>query len=293
MLSGLSSPPRRRDRTAHLFVCKDIVFLVTFDADMNMRLLISALITASGLMMAAGCTHAQNVEALNYGYKVEEVLPHDPSAYTQGLFFHKGILYESAGQYGESNFRQVELATGKVVKRENFDRKYFIEGSCVLGDRLYILTWREHECMVYNINTWQKIGTFRYQGEGWGLTTDGKSLIMSDGTATIKFLNPDTFGTEREIKVTLKDKNITYINELEYIKGEIWANVYGTDAILRINPDNGQVNSVVNCANLLPKLLRRPSTDVLNGIAYDEKTGYIYVTGKYWPKMYRIKPVKK
>ena len=239
----------------------------------------------------AACASGQTVKT--YGYKVEETVPHDIASYTQGLFFHDGSLYESAGQYGESNFRKVDLKTGRVLDRTNFEGRYFAEGACVLNDRLYILTWREGECFVYDIRTMQRLGTCRYTGEGWGLTTDGKSLIMSDGTSTITFRNPETFAVERSITVTLRDKKVAYLNELEYIKGEIWANVYGSDLIVRIDPATGAVRSVVNCTGLLPASLRRPRTDVLNGIALDPATGDIWLTGKYWPKMYRIKLVEK
>ena len=239
------------------------------------------LVLLCALPLTACSASAQNVKT--YGYKVEEALPHDVASYTQGLFFHDGELYESAGQYGESSFRKVDLRSGRVLKRLNFEGRYFAEGSCVLGDKLYVLTWQEKECFVYDIKTWNRIGTLRYLGEGWGLTTDGKSLIMSDGTSTITFRNPDTFVTERSITVTLRGQNVLYLNELEYIKGEIWANVYGTDQIVRIDPATG----------ILPQSLRKPRTDVLNGIAFDPRSGGIYVTGKNWPKLYRITLVEK
>ena len=254
----------------------------------SIRLLLSVLCT---LVFTACGSSAQQVKT--YGYKVEEALPHDISSYTQGLFFHEGVLYESAGQYGESSFRKVDLPTGRVLQRMNYEGRYFVEGSCVLNGRLYVLTWQEKECFVYDIKTWKQIGTLRYLGEGWGLTTDGKSLIMSDGTSTITFRNPDTFVAERSITVTLRGQNVAYLNELEYIKGEIWANVYGTDQIVRIDPETGQVRAVINLRGLLPANLRKPRTDVLNGIAYDPKSGAVYVTGKYWPKLYRITLVEK
>ena len=257
-----------------------------------MRFFLRTLFVAAVALLAAACgSSAQNVKT--YGYKVEEVLPHDVSAYTQGLFFHDGVLYESAGQYGESSFRKVDLKTGKVLQRMDFDRQYFAEGACVLNGRLYVLTWQEKACFVYDFGTWKKLGTLRYLGEGWGLTTDGKHLIMSDGTSEITFRNPDNFTVERTITVTLRGQKVLYLNELEYIKGEIWANVYGTDQIVRIDPSNGQVRGVINLKGLLPQQLRTRRTDVLNGIALNPKDGAVYVTGKYWPKLYRITLVEK
>ena len=255
------------------------------------RLFRTLLAVLCALSLSACSASAQNVKT--YGYKVEETLPHDVVAYTQGLFFHEGELFESAGQYGESNFRKVDLKTGRVQKRMNFESRYFAEGACVLNGRLYVLTWQEKECFVYDMKSWERLGTLRYMGEGWGLTTDGKSLIMSDGTSTLTFRNPDTFAIERSVSVTLRGQKVAYLNELEYIKGEIWANVYGTDQIIRIDPASGVVRAVINLKGILPQALRRPRTDVLNGIAYDERNGSVYVTGKYWPKMYRITLVEK
>ena len=257
-----------------------------------MKQLLHILLTVTALLPLGACSaSAQNVKT--YGYKVEETLPHDVGSYTQGLFFYEGELYESAGQYGASNFRKVDLQTGRVLQRINFEGRYFAEGACVLGDRLYVLTWQEQECFVYDIHTWKKLGSFRYRGEGWGLTTDGKSLIMSDGSSTLTFLNPETFVPERTVSVTLRGQKVAYLNELEYIKGEVWANVYGTDQIVRIDPATGVVRAVINLRNILPAQQRTSGTDVLNGIAYEPRTGAVYVTGKYWPKMYRITLVEK
>jgi len=244
------------------------------------------LIVCSISFDVSSIAYTQNIKT--YKYKVEETFNHDASSYTQGLFFHEGVLYESAGQYGKSNFRQVDLKSGKILRQINFERKYFVEGSCSINGKFYILTWREHECFVYDSKTWKKIATFRYPNEGWGLTTDGKNLIMSDGTSKIRYYDPNTFALKKEIEVTSQGKKIVYLNELEYIKGEIWANVYTTDIIVRIDPSTGNVNSIVNCADILPIFQKRPSTDVLNGIAYDSANDKIYITGKNWPKIYRI-----
>jgi glutamine cyclotransferase len=262
----------------------------TFVCVMKKPLLYIVLFVSCVLLTACESS-AQN--ARHYTLQVEESLPHDVSAYTQGLFFYEGELYESCGQYGESSFRKVELATGKVLNRINFDRKYFLEGACALKGRIYILTWQENTCFVYDIKTMSLIGSVRYRGEGWGLTTDGKYLIMSDGSSSLTFRNPDNFKVEKQVTVTLNGKSLRYLNELEYINGEIWANVYGSDAIVTINPSSGAVTGMIDCRNLLPSALRKPSTDVLNGIAYNDRDGAIWLTGKYWPKIFRVTLVEK
>lgn len=232
-------------------------------------------------------------QVTQYTLHVTETLPHDKTAYTQGLFFDNGTLYESTGQYGESSFRKNDLTTGKVLRRLDFDPKYFIEGSCVLDGRLYILTWKEHKCFVYDINTLKYLGELWNFTEGWGLTTNEKDLILSDGSSTLYFLDPMTFTVRSKVTVTLRGKPVMYLNELEYINGDIWANVYGEDYILIIGPDNGKVKGVVDCRNLLPRSLHTSATDVLNGIAYNPVTKSIYLTGKYWPKIYKVELVKR
>ena len=234
---------------------------------------------------------AQKVK--EYKLQVVETLPHDSRSYTQGLFFHNGELYESCGQYGSSSFRKVELRTGKDLRRLNFDSRYFVEGSCAIGDFLYILTWQEHKCFVYDINTFKYLGELYNPREGWGLTTNGKDLILSDGTPYIYFLDPQTFAVRSYKKVTMNGQPLTFLNELEYINGEIWANVYIQDYIVIIDPLSGKVTGKIDCKGLLPKSLRSATTDVLNGIACNPATGEIYLTGKYWPKMYKVKLVEK
>ncbi len=250
--------------------------------------LVIGVVVLSGLM---SCIYSQ--QPVNYKLKVPQALPHGRNSYTQGLFFHKGVLYESCGQYGESHFKKMELATGKELRRLNFDSRYFVEGSCVLGDYLYILTWQEHKCFIYNINTLEYLGELWNFTEGWGLTTNGKELIMSDGSSTIYFLDPNSFAVKSKLTVKLNGKAVNYLNELEYINGEIWANVYGSDYIIIISPQNGAVKGVIDCTNLLPRSLHTSSTDVLNGIAYNEATKELYLTGKNWPKMYKVEIVKK
>lgn len=241
------------------------------------------------LLPLASC--AQRVK--EYKLQVIESLPHDRGAYTQGLFFHNGELYESCGQYGSSSFRKVDLKSGKDLSRLNFDAKYFVEGSCVHNGLLYILTWQEHKCFVYDINSLKFLGELYNPREGWGLASNGNELILSDGTTKLFFLDPQTFAVKATKEVKFNGRPIPLINELEYINGEIWANVYTQDYILIIDPATGNVRGRIDCKGLLPSSLRKPTTDVLNGIAHNPATGDIYLTGKYWPKMYKVKLVEK
>ena len=244
------------------------------------------------LSIAFSCSSCAQ-EPARYGIKVTDSYTHDRSAYTQGLFFYRDTLYESCGQYGESSFRKVNLADGRVLRRLNFDSEYFVEGSVVLDGRLYVLTWQEHKCFVYDASSWKYLGELYNFTEGWGLTTDGESLIMSDGSSMLYFLDPMTFLVRKKTEVKLGDKSVRFLNELEYIDGRVWANVYGSDQIVIINPDNGRVEGVVDCRNLLSRSLRTQTTDVLNGIAYNPSDGSIYLTGKFWPRLYRIELVEK
>ena len=223
-------------------------------------------------------------------YKVEVVreYPHDVTSYTQGLFFHDGQMYESTGVAGESTFRKVDMATGKPLRKLEFADRYFVEGSVVFGDNLYILTWHNNVAFVYDINTLEYRSTWSYPREGWGLTTDGRSLIASDGSSTLYFMTPE-FKMERQVTVKLQGRPMRLLNELEYIDGKIWANVYTSDMILIIDPATGKVEATVDCSGLLPESLRKPDTDVLNGIAYNPADGKLYLTGKNWPRLYEVR----
>ena len=227
-----------------------------------------------------------------YGLQVVKTYPHDTKAYTQGLFFHDGRFYESTGQFGQSSFREVELETGKVLEKISFNEKYFGEGSVMLDGKLYILTWYNKVAFVYDASTLKYEKSYSYPREGWGLTTDGKQLIASDGSANIYFLD-ENFAQQRKILVTIEGRPVRFLNELEYIDGKIWANVYTSNEIVIINPKDGRIEGVINCKGLLPKNLRTPDTDVLNGIAYNPEDGKIYLTGKNWPKLYEVKIVEK
>lgn len=228
-----------------------------------------------------------------YNIEVVKEYNHDTGAYTQGLFFNGGQLYESTGQFGESTMRIVDLQTGRVQRKLDFSRKYFAEGSVILGDKLYILTWTNKVAFVYDAATLEYRQSYSYPREGWGLTTDGTQLIASDGSSRLYFLSPE-FKLQKTVNVVLNGRPVRYLNELEWIDGKIWANVYTTDLIVIIDPKSGEVEATVNCGGLLPDKLRKPDTDVLNGIAADAD-GRIYLTGKNWPRLYEIKlvPVKK
>ena len=250
------------------------------------RTLIRILLPLALALLCAGCS----ARVKQYKVEVVKEYPHDTGAYTQGLFFDGGRFYESTGQFGESGFREVELATGKVLSKMNFQQKYFGEGSVMLGGNLYILTWLNKVAFVYDAKTLEYKQTYSYPREGWGLTTDGKSLIASDGSSRLYFLSPE-FKQERYVDVKMDGRAVRNLNELEYIDGKVWANVYMTDLIVVINPADGTVEASIDCTGLLPRNLREPRTDVLNGIAQDPATGKIYLTGKYWPRLYEIKLV--
>jgi len=217
--------------------------------------------------------------------------PHDETSYTQGLFFDGGRLCESTGQWGESTFRIVDIQTGKAQKRLDFDRKYFVEGSVAMDGKFYILTWTNKVAFVYDAKTLQYEATYSYPHEGWGLTTDGKQLISSDGTSRLYFMD-GKFKVGRTVDVTLDGRKVNYLNELEYIDGKIWANVYLTDMIVVIEPSSGKVEATIDCTGLLPDNLRDARTDVLNGIATSDD-GKLYLTGKYWKRLYEIRLEEK
>ena len=240
-------------------------------------------------LLILSCADAQVKE---YSLEVVAEYPHDTESYTQGLFFNDGQMYESTGLHGKSTFRMVDMQTGKALKRLDFDDKYFVEGSVMWKGNLYILTWETKMAFVYDAETLEYKSSWKYPREGWGITTDGKQLIASDGSAYLYFMN-ENFALDRKVRVTIEDRPIRFINELEYIDGKIWANVYTSDDIVIINPKDGRIQGVVDCRGLLPKELRTPTTDVLNGIAYNPADGKIYLTGKNWPKLYEVRLVEK
>lgn len=224
-----------------------------------------------------------------YTYEVVTSYPHDRDAFTQGLVWQDGGFLESTGLNGRSTLRRVELATGKVLQSVAVDAQYFAEGMTVLGKKIYQLTWQSEKGFIYDLATLQRVGEFTYRGEGWGLTTDGQQLILSDGSHQLRFLDPTTFEVKRTLSVTVNGKPVDKLNELEFIKGEIFANVWMTDFIARIDPADGRVTGVVDLSGLLPVVARPPEADVLNGIAYDAEKDRYFVTGKKWDRVFEIR----
>lgn len=235
------------------------------------------------------CTDAS---VRHYRLEVVAEYPHDTESYTQGLFFHEGQMYETTGLHGKSTLRKVDLETGKPLVRLDFGQKYFVEGSVVLNDNLYILTWESKVAFVYDADSLKYKSTWSYPREGWGITTDGKQLIASEGSSILYFMD-EKFSLQRRVYVKHEDRPVMWLNELEYINGRIWANVYTSDEIVIINPKDGMVEGVIDCRGLLPKELHDANTDVLNGIAYNPETKKIYLTGKNWPKLYEIRLIEK
>jgi len=227
-----------------------------------------------------------------FGYEVVNAYPHDPSAFTQGLVYEDGVIYEGTGLNGQSTLRRVDPETGRVLQQTSLASTFFGEGIAIWKDRLIQLTWRSDMGFVYGKENLTRIENFSYQTEGWGLTSNGKRLIMSDGTETLYFLDPSTFTKEGEIRVTAKGEPVKGLNELEYIKGKIYANMWPSNWIAIISPDTGLVVGAINLKGLLQESdTQGHKVDVLNGIAYDAKTDRLFVTGKWWPKLFEIKLV--
>lgn len=218
--------------------------------------------------------------------------PHDPAAFTEGLFFHDGAFYESTGLEGRSEIRKVDPRTGKVLSRRVLPRPYFGEGIVNWKDRLISLTWRHRQGFVWKLRDFTPVSDFRYEGEGWGLTQDGRSLIMSDGTAQLRFIDPEKLTEERRITVTWNGRPVERLNELEYVKGEIWANIWYDDHIARIDPRSGAVIDWLDISSLVRASGAKDSEAVANGIAYDAKADRLFVTGKNWAKLFEIRLAK-
>jgi glutaminyl-peptide cyclotransferase len=228
-----------------------------------------------------------------YTYTVIKTWPHDRGAFTEGLLYDHGLLIESTGLNGSSTLRKVDLATGQVRQEVKLADQYFGEGAAVLDGKIFQLTWRNHRGFVYDLPSMKLERDFSYSGEGWGLTTDGRSLIMSDGTNRIRFLDPATFQVTRTIDVLAHGQPLTMLNELEYIKGELYANIWQTEFIVRIDPATGKLLGSINFVGLYPPADNTHDNSVMNGIAYDAATDRLFVTGKNWPTLFEVKVIPK
>ena len=254
---------------------------------------------AAALLAAVGCgtspTEAGGIQ--EYGYEVVHTYPHDPRAFTEGLFYLNGFLYEATGLEAQSSVRKVKLETGEVVQQHNLPEAYFGEGIVAWKDHLLQLTYTTQVGFVYDLSTFGLKSQFSYPGQGWSMTTDGKRIVMDDGTPEIRFWDPETLRETGRIQVTAEGQPVSNLNELEWVKGEILANVWHTDRIARIDPASGVVRGWIELNGLLDPSDRLPGSEgaeqVLNGIAYDARGGRLFVTGKYWPKLFEIRVVKR
>ena len=229
-----------------------------------------------------------NTEPVNYTYEVVKVYPHDQNAFTEGLVIEKGVLYESTGLYGNSTLRRVDLETGNVLQSYALPDDFFGEGITVFGDRIIQLTWQNQKGFVYDKNSFDLLQEFSYPTEGWGITHNGSTLIMSDGTANLYFLDPETFQKVGQVEVRDGNASVTNLNELEYINGEVYANIWLTDKIAIIDPQTGQVKAWIDLTGIYNQANRDPN-NVLNGIAYDAEGDRLFVTGKMWQQLFEIK----
>ncbi len=236
---------------------------------------------------------AMMVEPTDYDYRVVRAYPHPTDAYTQGLYWDNGVLWEGTGLNGKSLIQSIDLSTGRTKVAVRLPRSEFGEGIARVGNEVFQLTWHSNTAHVYDATTFEKLRDHRYSGEGWGLTTDGEKLYMSDGTELIRVIDPATFKRERTITVMLKGEPVNFINEMEWIDGKIWANVYTLNQIVIIDPATGIIEGVVDLRGLLAEEKHTEHTDVLNGIAWDKATGRIWVTGKNWPEIYEIEIMKR
>ncbi|HXU35839.1 MAG TPA: glutaminyl-peptide cyclotransferase [Blastocatellia bacterium] len=243
--------------------------------------------TTSNSNQSTSVARAQQVS-----YEVVSSYPHDPTSFTQGLLWHDGSLYEGTGLEGQSKLRRLEFPSGKVLKEISLSTEYFGEGLALVNNRLIQLTWKSHRGFVYDLDSFKQLQEFAYDTEGWGLTYDGSNLILSDGSSNLFYLDPQTFKPIRNLAVTMNGQPLTEINELEFIEGEIWANVWQTDKIVRIDPSTGRVTSFLNLKGILAPSDRTGREDVLNGIAYDAEKKRIFITGKLWPRIFEIRVIK-
>lgn len=254
-------------------------------------LLLIGLLGAASLMpslIARGQPAAGSSAPTALQVQVVRVYPHDPKAFTQGLVWRDGALLESTGLVGQSSLRRVDLATGRVLQQVSVPAPYFAEGLADIGNRLYQLTWQHGRVFIYDARTFARVGEASYEGEGWGLCHDGRSLVMSNGSDELTVRNPETFAVTRRVRVTMGGRPLDQLNELECVRGDVYANVWMTDTIVRIDMASGRVTGRIDAAGLLSPIERR-GVDVLNGIAWDPADDTFLITGKLWPKLFRVR----
>lgn len=270
---------------------KKAIFMHRLLRIVNLRLcaLLGAVLVFACLNLQ-GCSTPGNSDVVPvYFYNIVNTYSHDPDAFTQGLVFEDGFLYEGTGLLGHSTLRRVQLETGAILQTRELPDQFFGEGITIYGDEIIQLTWQSHVGFVYDKNSFELLQEFSYSTEGWGITHDGEHLIMSDGTSTLHFLDPETFEETGQLQVFDNNGPVTRLNELEYVQGEIYANVWQTDRVARIAPETGRVIGWVDLEGLLTAEGFTEPVDVLNGIAYDAEADRLFVTGKLWPKLFEIK----
>jgi glutamine cyclotransferase len=262
----------------------------------HMKMVSSAKLLAAILLLSAcgdGSESAVSVDVPKVApvgeLEVVATHPHDPGAFSQGLIIHEGYLYESTGQRGRSSLRRMEIGSAVPLQQVDIPAPYFAEGLAAIGDSLFQITWQERTGFIYDAETLGQIGTFSYTGEGWGLTSDGTSLIMSDGSSTLRYLDPVTFEVTGQLPVMDGQNRVNALNELEWVNGEIWANIWPVDDIARIDPASGQVTGWVDVSDLSPNVRFTNSEAVPNGVAFDEESGRLFITGKLWPVIYEVR----
>lgn len=267
---------------------KSRIFFLMVTALLGLNCLIACSDRASFPAPGKGSPPAVSESASHYSYRVVRSYPHDDAAFTQGLVYEDGFLYEGTGLYGRSTLRKVNLESGEVIQIYRLPDRFFGEGVSIWRDKIIQLTWRSNVGFAYDKESFELLGEFGYLTEGWGLTHDGERLILSDGTSTLYFLDPDSLKEVGRLEVWDGNGPVSRINELEYVKGEVYANVWQTDSLARISPRTGQVTGWVDLSGLLSDEDRDRQADVLNGIAYDAEGDRLFVTGKWWPRLFEI-----
>lgn len=255
------------------------------------RALISTIMMLiSALFLMSGCSDSEKTSTF-YSYEVINAYPHDSEAFTQGLVYYDGLLYEGTGLWGESSLRIVDLESGEILKKRYLPQEFFGEGITIFRDRIYQLTWQSRTGFIYDLDNFELIGNFSIPGEGWGITHDGTHLIMSDGTSNLNFLDPLTLKVMRKVQVHDSRGPVYQLNELEYVNGKIYANVWKTDLIAIIQPESGRVAGWIDLEGILGDYEPKNPVDILNGIAYDEENDRLFVTGKLWPWLFQIETI--